>query len=222
MTTEQPTELEDIDGFFLRGELDESAAILADRPVGPTLDEETDTVAPPSAAQLARRARLRKLVVGIVAPLGVVSAVLLGPRALSSRVGAQSPASSELAHASAAVAVELVAPARSLANVNVERVEPAAPSPAPIASEPRSDEAKLAPQRAKPAGPPAVAVKHAPPAAAVPKTARVALRAAPREPPPALPRSNAVRSTPVSVTRSQSTGSSDSLPTARFPTSAAN
>jgi len=218
MTTEQPTELEDIDGFFLRGELDESA-VLADRPVGPRLDEETDTLAPPSAAQLARRARLRKLVVAIVAPLGVVSAVLLGPRALSFHVGTGARASSDLPHASAAVAVEPAAPARALANVEVKRVAPVPASPSPTASERALDQPR-------PAEPPPVAVNSAPAVAQAPKPARVALRAAPREMPPALPRSSLppdeARSTQVSVTRSQSTGSSDSLPTARFPTSAAN
>jgi hypothetical protein len=130
-----------------------------------------------------------------------------------------------------------VAPARSLAAAPVaseraidlpeppaeavENAPPAATAPktARVASEPAIDQAKL-PE------PPAEVVKSAPPAAAAPKTARIALRAAPREAPPALPRSSlppdAARSTRVSVTPSQSTGSRDSLPTARFPTSAAN
>jgi hypothetical protein len=205
MATEQPTELEDIDGFFLRGELDESGAVLADRPVGLLLDEDVDTVAPPSAAQLARRARMRKLVVAIVAPLGVTSAVLLGPRALSLRAGAGCQASRDVPHASAPVAVDRVASAHSFA-------------PAPVASERTTDQPKLA-------EPPAIAVEAAPPPTAAPKAARVA-RAAPREMRPALTRSSlpsdTARSTQASVTPSQSTGASDSLPTARFPSSAAN
>ncbi len=199
MTTEQPTELEDIDGFFLRGELDESAAVLADRPVGLMLDEEVDTVPPASAAQLARRARLRKLVVAIVTPLGLLSAVLLAPRALGLRAGN----GSEPKMASAAILVDRMAPVRSL----------------PVAAERAIDQAKQA-------GSPTLAVEKVPASAAAPKVTRVAMRAAARVTPPALTRSSRpsdpARSTDVPATPSQGTGSRDSLPTARFPSSAPN
>jgi hypothetical protein len=211
MTTEQPTELEDIDGFFLRGELDDAEGVRAEGPISPVPDEDADAPAPLSAAQLARRARLRWLVTAIVAPLGLVSAVLLGPRALSFQVQAGSRASSDEPES----VLEPAAPVRSLAAVRVLPVEPVAvASPTPVAGGPTTKPAKLG-------QPPVVTAK------AAPKTARVALRKgsrgqAPRQlERPSVP-SGGTRSAQMSVIPSQGTRRSDPLPTARFPTSAPN
>jgi hypothetical protein len=211
MTTEQPTELEDIDGFFLRGELDDSEGVRAEGRVSPVPDEDTDALAPPSAAQLARRARLRRLVTAIVAPLGVASAVLLGPRALNVQVRAASRASSDVPES----VPEPAAPVRSLAAVGVVPVEPlAVASPAPVAGGPTTEPAR-------PAQPSVVTAK------AAPKTAQVAPRAGSRGQAqrqlerPSVP-SGGTLSAQMSVIPSQGTRRSDPLPTARFPTSAAN
>jgi hypothetical protein len=213
MTTEQPTEPEDIDGFFLRGELDSTEGVLGR--VSPVPDEDTDAPAPPSAAQLARRARLRWLVTAIVAPLGLVSAVLLGPRALSFRVQAGSRASSDVPHASAAGVLEPAAPARSLAAVRVVPAEPVAvANPAPVTGGPTTEAPKLA-------QPSVLAAKESP------KTAPVAMRAGSRGQAqrqlerPSAP-SGGARSAQMSVIPSQRAVRSDPLPTARFPTSARN
>ena len=84
MTTEQLTELGDIEGFFSRGEVE------TEKHVGegwtPKGDDGLDDEAPPrpTAAQIARRAQLTKLVSLLVGTLAIGSAALFGQRALGS------------------------------------------------------------------------------------------------------------------------------------------